>query len=297
MTATDWVVVTQAGEDDRVVPIIGRLTVGRKSGGVSALQRLLLDDPAISREHLELRLDGDGGVRLTDESTNGTRVNGRRAEPGEPVVLRDGDLIEAGSARLGYRSLQHPERIPDGFRSAAWSNEPTLIAGVAGDIVGSTAMAGTDATEALLADLRELLAAHGATASASSGDALFAAWDGAGDPEAVDRAVRFALAASAAVAGRAADGDGAPVAMGWGVAVGDATQAHTSTACQAVHEWAANLAFRLSGLAARAGEPAVLVSAEVADAAPTAAAYGDARELELRGRPGPVSVRAAEPAS
>jgi predicted component of type VI protein secretion system len=275
--------------------------VGRKSGGVSALQRLLLDDPAISREHLELRLDGDGGVLLTDESTNGTRVNGRRAEPGEPVALRDGDLIEAGSARLGYRSLQHPERIPDGFRSAAWSNEPTLIASVAGDIVGSTAMAGADATQALLADLRELLAAHGATASASSGDSLFAAWDGAGDPEAIDRAVRFAVAANAAVAARAADGDGDgdgdAVAMGWGVAVGDATQAHTSTTCQAVHEWAANLAFRLSGLAARAGEPAILVSAEVADAAPTAAAYGDARKLDLRGRPAPVSVRAAEPAS
>lgn len=291
--------MTQTDQDDRVVPIIGRLSVGRKSGGVSALQQLLLDDPAISREHLELRLDAAGGVLLTDQSTNGTRVNGVQAGRGEPVALHDGDLIEAGSVRLGYRSLEHPERIPDGFRSTAWSNEATLIASVAGDIVGSTTLSTGNGSaapaDALLAELRELLADHGATAGTCAGDSLFAAWDATDDPEAIDRAVGFALAANALVAGRA-DGGDAAIRMGWGVTLGDATPGRTSTARQAVHGYAVNLAFRLAGLAARDGEPDVLVSADVAGAAPEAAAYGDARELELRGRPAPASVRAAEPA-
>jgi adenylate cyclase len=301
VTATDWVVLTETGEADRVVPIIGRLTVGRKSGGVSALQLLLLDDPAVSREHLELRLDAERGVVLTDQSTNGTRVNGRQAERGEPIVLRDGDLIEAGSARLGYRSLDHPERIPEGFRPSAWSNRPTLIASVAGDIVGSTAMAegngAAAAADALLGELRELLVSHGASASTVAGDSLYAAWDAADDPEAIERAVRFAVAAHELVAARAADDGDAPILLGWGVALGDARLAHTSTACQAVHGYAGNLAFRLSGLAARAGEPAVLVAADVADAAPAAARYGDVREIVVRGRSAPERVQAAEPAA
>lgn len=288
MTATDWVVVTESGQDDRIVAIAGRLFVGRKLGSAGGAEQVLLDDPAISRAHLELRNDEAGGVVLVDQSTNGTRVNGERAAPGEPVTLRDGDLIEAGSARLGFRSLEHPLRIPEGVRAAIRMTEPTLLAVVVGDVVASEdGGESAGARDALFAALRELLADHGATARGVAGDSLFAAWDATDHPDAAARAVAFALAAGEIVP--------APLRMGWGVTVGDATEAHTSTTCQAVHREAVNLAFRLAALAAGEGDggPAVLVAAQAADAAPAAARYGDPRDVDLRGRPAPVDVRAA----
>jgi adenylate cyclase len=285
MTATDWVVVTEVtenGQTDRVVAIVDRLTVGRKQGSIDTPQLVLLEDPMVSRAHLELRAEAVGGVVLVDQSTNGTRVNGTKVEPGEPLALSDGDLIEIGSARLGYRSLDNPQRIPAAIRAAVVMTEPTLMACVAGDIAG-------DGADALFATLRELQAEHGAGAYHAAGDSFFAAWDGADAPDAVQHAVSFALAAGAIAS--------EPLCAGWAVTVGDATEAHTSTTCQAVHGEAINLALRLSGLAAREDEPAVLVSAEVADAAPAAAVYGEVRELDLPGRDAPARIRIAGPAA
>jgi pSer/pThr/pTyr-binding forkhead associated (FHA) protein len=290
MTATDWVVVTEYGQSDRVVPILGQLFVGRKLGGVAGEQQVLLDDPAISRAHLELRIDDPGSVVLIDQSTNGTRVNGQRAEPGEPLALRDGDLIEAGTARLGFRSLQHPERMPAAFRSKLPVTQPTLVVSVVGDVAGVDA-----ASDELVTTLRELLTSHGGAIGKVDGASLYAAWDATDDPEAIERAVRAAVAANELVSGQAA-GD-APVSMGWAVTLGDATEAHTSTTCQAVHRYAINLAFRLSAVAAGKDESAVLVTAEVAEAAPAAALYGDLRELAVSGRDVPARVHAAAPTS
>src|SRR4051794_22176738 len=216
MTATDWVVVTEAtenGQTDRVVPIVDVLTIGRKQGGVDTSQLVLLDDPMVSRAHLELRGGAEGGVVLVDQSTNGTRVNGSKVEPGEPLVLSDGDLIEVGSARLGYRSLDNPQRIPAAIRAAVVMTEPTLIACVAGAIVGDGA---AGAGDALFTTLRELQAGHGASAYHAAGDSFFAAWDGGDDPDAVQHAVSFALAAGAIAA--------EPLRTGWAVTVGDATE-------------------------------------------------------------------------
>ncbi len=113
MTSTDWLVLTEGGDrpTPRVVPIIGRLFVGRKSGGASAPTQLLLDDPAVSRDHFELRVDPADGVTLLDRSTNGTRVNGRKVEREEPLPLTDGDFVEVGTIRMSFRSLEAVDRI------------------------------------------------------------------------------------------------------------------------------------------------------------------------------------------
>jgi predicted component of type VI protein secretion system len=288
MTATDWVVVTEvteSGQTDRVVAIADRLIVGRKQGSADTPQLVLLEDPVVSRTHLELRVEAEGGVVLVDQSTNGTRVNGAKAEPGAPLALRDGDLIEIGSARLGFRSLENAQRVPAAIRAAVVMTEPTLMACVAGDVAGDDPAA----RDELFATLRELQAAHGAGACNEESDSFFAAWDGSVDPAAVEHAVSFAVAAGAIAA--------ESLRVGWAVTVGDATEAHTSTTCQAVHGEAINLALRLAGVAAREDEPAVLVSSDVADAAPAAAVYGEVRELELRGRSAPARFRTAEPAA
>ncbi len=294
MTSTDWLVLSEGGDrPPRVVPIIDRLFVGRKDGGASAPTQLLLDNPAVSRDHFELRVDEADGVVLVDRSTNGTRVNGRKVEREAPLVLTDGDFVEVGTIRMSFRSLEAGDRISDEVRTAVRAIEHAHVATVVGDVVGYTAMAerdGDDATAAaadeLFAALNELLVAHGATTSHRDGDSLFAAWEVTGDPQAADKAVGFALAANDHVAETA-------LQIGWGVTLGEAVPGHPSNARDAVDADAINLAFRLSGRAARDGEPPVLVSAEAATAAPDAADYGDLREIALRGRPAPVPVQGA----
>jgi class 3 adenylate cyclase len=305
MTSTDWLILSEADRPNRVVPIIGQLLVGRKSGRASDPSHLLLDDPAVSREHFELRVDPADGVVLVDRSTNGTRVNGHKVERETPLPLRDGDFVELGTARMSFRSLADADRIPDEVRAAVRTIEHAHVVTVVGDVVGYTALAERDgekaavaATEALFAELRELLATHGATVNNHEGDSLFAAWDVTGEPEAAASAVRFALAASELLAGRAAaNGDDAPLQMGWGVTLGDPVAGHPSAARDAVRGDAINLAYRLASLAARDGEPAVLVSAATATAAPDAASYGDLRELAIRGRAEPAGVHGVQPAA
>ena len=297
MTSTDWLVLSEGGDrPPRVVPIIGRLFVGRTCAGASASPHLLLDDPAISRDHLELRVDPAAGVVLLDRSTNGTRVNGRQVGRDEPLSMTDGDFVEVGTIRMSFRSLEAGDRISDGVRAVVRAIERAHIATVVGDIVGYTAMAARDGEDAaaaaadeLFAALDGLLVAHGATASHRDGDSLFAAWDVTGDPQAADKAVRFALAADKLVDDTALD-------MGWGVTLGQGVHGHPSEARHAVDADAINLAFRLSGLAARDGEPPVLVGVDVATAAPDAADYGDPREIAIRGRSAPVRVQGAQSA-
>ncbi len=293
MTSTDWLVLTEGGGSTRVVPIIGRLFAGRTCAGEGASPHLLLDDPAISRDHFELRADRADGVVLLDRSSNGTRVNGRRVERDEPLPLTDGDFVEVGTIRMSFRSLDALDRISDEARAAVRAIEHAHVATVVGDVVGYTAMAARDgeavtaaAADELFAALTELLVAHGATASHREGDSLFAAWDVTGDPQAADKAVRFALAAHTLVDDTALD-------MGWGVTLGNAVPGHPSAARDAVDADAINLAFRLAGRAARDDEPQVLVSAEAATAAPDAADYGDLRDIAIRGRAAPVRVQGA----
>ena len=72
-----------------------RLIVGREGAC-----NLVLPNPRVSRRHCELRFL-HGSAWVTDlDSTNGTKLNGRRVSV--PTLLRDGDLIEVGGEMLVY---------------------------------------------------------------------------------------------------------------------------------------------------------------------------------------------------
>ncbi len=75
----------------------GQLLVGR-----SAMCRLVLDDPLVSRQHAEFRVE-NGGVVLYDlKSVNGVFVNGHPVE--RQVRLASGDRVSIGSQELVVRS-------------------------------------------------------------------------------------------------------------------------------------------------------------------------------------------------
>ena len=79
----------------------GRLILGRSS---SAAQ-LCVKNTSISGQHFSLNFR-NGKVEVEDlDSSNGTRVNGRRLVPFKPVPVADGDRIEAGEVLLHFRHM------------------------------------------------------------------------------------------------------------------------------------------------------------------------------------------------
>jgi hypothetical protein len=63
------------------------------------------EESSVSRMHCTIQMGDDGSFRLTDNASSaGTRLNGRRIQSNEPVVLADGDEIVLGDlARRGVK--------------------------------------------------------------------------------------------------------------------------------------------------------------------------------------------------
>jgi adenylate cyclase len=181
----------RAGE--RSMPVYDWLVVGRECGGVDERHRLLIDDQAVSRTHLELRLDLElDQAWLTDHSTNGTRLNGHRIERSVPVRIKPGDRLRVGGAELQFRSRRFAAApgsgVPGQVRDLKTIREisVTEMVMVVGDIIGFSTIAETTGDRVLLenidrlyAGLRQILARHHGTLSNYVGDAFFATWEAA----------------------------------------------------------------------------------------------------------------------
>ena len=311
-----------AGE--RSTPVYDWLAVGRECVGVDQRHRLPIDDPAVSRTHLELRLDLElDQAWLTDHSTNGTRLNGQRIERSVPVRIKPGDRVRLGGAELQFRSRRFATAAgPAGAgRDLKTIREISVtdMVMVVGDIAGFSTIAETTGDRVLLenidrlyAGLRQILARHHGTLSNYVGDAFFATWEaaapdgtapddaavGAGALDPARSAVAFTVEAAETVP-RIADGldlrdpGGGPLRMGWGVALGPAAVSQLTGMLVTVLGDATNVAFRLSGLAGRDGRPDVLVTNAVYRATSTAFAFTPPSAIRVKGRSQPVQVLGA----
>ena len=315
--------------EERSTPVYDWLVVGRECGGVDERHRLLVDDPAVSRTHLELRLDLElDQAWLTDHSTNGTRLNGHRIERSVAVRIKPGDRVRLGGVELQFRSRRFAagsgapgSSAPGPARDARTIREisVTEMVMVVGDIIGFSTIAETTGDRMLLenidrlyAGLRQILARHHGTLSNYVGDAFFATWetaapdgaapgdavagDGAGDP--ARSAVAFTVEAAETVPLIAAgldlrDPGGGPLRMGWGVALGPAAVSQLTGMLVTVLGDATNVAFRLSGLAGRDGRPGVLVTDAVYHATSAAFAFTPPSTIQVKGRSQPVQVLGA----
>jgi hypothetical protein len=81
-------------------PLAARTDVGR-----SASRFLRLGSAHASQRHAELRWQGERWVAVDTQSRNGTRVNGKRLEPGVAHPLRSGDKLVFGDAGSGEWTL------------------------------------------------------------------------------------------------------------------------------------------------------------------------------------------------
>jgi len=257
-----WIVVAPATEEERTVPLAGRLLV-----------------PA------DLRAERTAEADFATAPRSGPPAV--RVERGEPIPLRDGDRIELGDHQLVFR-LRHPdEAIVDEDRMTMFDVKVVPMAIVVADVVGYTTLTelhGGAEVAAVSDDLfdavRRLLPGHGGTVVNYIGDAILAAWDMDRDLEAARHAVTFALAGSELAAERAASlplrgPNDEPLRLGWAVTLGESASGRPSPTRQTVH-----------------GD-AVLVTEEAAAAAPGAAHYGEPLELQVKGRTAPARVVSA----
>ena len=184
-------VVSPDDADQQLVPVYDRMVIGRVCAGVDEGQRLLIDDRTISRLHLEVWLDLERDEAwLTDHSTNGTRLNGRRIERLVPVQVSSGDRMLAGETILEFRSARFGAGAGKGKRAAHDGTTTVLhvavnqMVMVVGDVVSFSTIAETtddrvllENIERLFTTLRQILLRHHGTLSNFAGDAFFATWE------------------------------------------------------------------------------------------------------------------------
>jgi class 3 adenylate cyclase len=302
------IAIVAGGEPGSPIHVHGRFYVGRECAGVDPAQRLVVDDPKVSRSHLELHVEPSGDVTAIDLSTNGTLLNGLRMDRAIPVDLADGDRLVLGDTELEFRAGRRDDDAPPG-RPVTTLMEPgrMRMVLVAGDIIGSTSLAERWSSEAvagvahrLFTALGERLAVHRGMLSHLAGDAMLAVWDLGHDTQGADRAVAFALEAAALVERTAPDlpirhADGSALAMGWGVSLGDVALSHLARGRSTVLGDPANVAFRLADFAGREGRPPVLVTGDVAALVKGPVSLGPESPLTVKGRETPVTVRALQP--
>lgn len=277
-SAAAVIVVDPGTAAERTVPVSERLFVGRECAGIDDGHRLVVSDDTVSRQHLEIRLDlEDDRAVVLDMSTNGTRVNGVRIERAVPIPIRPGDRLQVGETVLEFRSDRfRSSGQTDRGRTTRYVSKTSMVL-VVGDVVGYSTMSEvTDSStvlnslDVLWDGLRRLLMEHGGTLNSYAGDALFAVWESDPIERAAEHAVAFARAARRHVIDTAPTlplrtPEGAPVGMGWAVVLGPVAVSTLTRAQPAVIGDTTNLAFRLSGRAARDGLPEILVNSAARD--------------------------------
>ncbi len=289
--------------NERIVPILGRLFVGRECAGIDRSHRLVLDDPEISRTHVEIRLAPDqDSAYLVDTSTNGTRLNGVQIERAAPVSLHPGDRILVGDTEVEFRSGQFLGRGRHNARKTMRRVSTRQLAMVVGDIIGySTISQYTDdavllrSVDQLFEAIRAVLAEYSGTLNNYVGDAVFAVWEAQGHPDASRQALRFAVAAARRVGELAPslplrDPESRPVHMGWGVTLGHAAVGSLTGMMVPVLGDATNVAFRIAELAGRAGRAEILATAGIVDATGDEFVFGEPLAVPIKGRTGKETV-------
>jgi adenylate cyclase len=301
-----YVVVDPGSPDETTLPLFDRLFVGRECAGVDDAHRILLsDDLAVSRNHLELRIDPEPWRALVvDTSSNGVRVNGVRIERAVGVPLKGGDRIQVGSHVLEFRdaaiTTQRPSRIAP--RSTTSIATAMTMAMIVGDLINFSTVSEQADSEVLGRDihvlyqkLRGLLTEHRGTLVDYVGDAFFASWEFDVDPAAAVNALNFALAADKLVSETTADfelryADGTPLKMGWAASMGPVTMQLMPGSVVMVLGDAVNVAFRIASISGREARPNILATQLVRDAADGSFTFGEPETVAVKGRIGTEAI-------
>jgi class 3 adenylate cyclase len=288
---------------EKSVPIFDQLFVGRECAGIDEQRRLVIPDPNISRNHLEIRLDvATDRAYLIDNSTNGTLLNGMPLERAMQVPIKPDDRISIGDVELIFRSHRFNAALMTGTSPTLTRIIEETMVMVVGDITNYSTISEVTENRVIAGSLNYLwhelsrvLRTHRGTLNHYAGDALYAVWELRRIPTANELAIDFALAANQRVEELAPTlplrgPDGSPIRMGWGVVQGRAAIAAMTRTVTAVIGDSTNIAFRLAGIAGRAGRPAVMVSSRVHGVVEAQYVWGHSEQVEIKGRRGMETV-------
>ncbi len=280
--------------------------MGRECPGVDEAHRILLgDDLAVSRNHLEIRVDAnESRAMVVDTSSNGSRINGVRIERSVAVPLNDGDLIQVGNWKLAFRSAR--ATVTRGSEHAAGATvsvgAPTTMAMVVGDLINFSTVSEQADHEVLARDvntlyseLRKLLSKHRGTLVDYVGDAFFASWELEVDPEAPDHALSFVVEAADEVATVTAGfelryADGSPLRMGWAVTIGSVVMRLMPGAVVMALGDMVNVGFRIASIAGREGRASILATDAIRQASRGPFEFGEPETVPVKGRVGTETI-------
>ena len=109
-------------QQGKLTRLSGEAVIGRGQGS-----DLCVPDNRVSRRHATLEPTGDGYVIRDLGSANGTYVNRERLTAQEPRLLKDGDEVLVGSARLAFHEGTPEERGATSAASAAAAPAFSLV--------------------------------------------------------------------------------------------------------------------------------------------------------------------------
>ena len=284
--------------------LIDKLFIGRMCRGVDAEHCILIDKPAVSRDHAVIQTT-QFGIELTDLSTNGTWLNGVRMASGSSRVLVEGDVIEIGKVSLELVCADDCSPRP----VSSWGGEQTAISpsfvwvtSLVADVRGFSALCQSNDSDAaynlmnaVFSRFSEIVTTSRGTVKDFAGDAVFAFWEHTGGMSAIPAVLACRAAMEQyrqvndihATLGRDANAFQG-LRLGWGVTTGPATLSHYGvrhTDLALVGD-AVNLAFRLSAIAHKEVDAAIVVCRHTADLVRAEIDLSDLGRIRTKGRTG-----------
>jgi class 3 adenylate cyclase len=281
--------------------LVDKVFIGRGCRGIEKTKRILVKDPAVSRDHAIVSLDGSN-LQITDLSKNGVWVNGVRVAPGSSQGLRDGDMITVGDTCIVVR-YTGLTTFDDSMEGTHAGPIEMIVTSLVADVRGFTGISQREDSSqvyAFMKDLFETLTAvvhdFKGTVKDYVGDAVYAFWDHglSANTEQAVLACRAALHQLEAVNrlesrnGFDSQMAGQGLIMGWGITTGKVTMAHYSSrvADLALVGDATNLAFRLSGMANKDLASPIVICSQTAQLVGQALSPVDLGLVPVRGRTG-----------
>ncbi|MFQ5471040.1 MAG: FHA domain-containing protein [Gammaproteobacteria bacterium] len=289
------------------IDIENRVFIGRSCIGMPENQSIIIDEPAISRDHAMVTFK-DNQLTIKDTSRNGTRLNGARISPGVDLKLVDGDLIEIGDYCF-YVDFE-PERVAEQARTDITDTQTVslneYVTHLVADVRGFSTL--TQKSESsnvfnVMSDIYDLLSeivhANSGTVKDYAGDCVFAYWEH-GQKKKQGQAALACIAAVQQlralenVLGSSvnATDPGTSIKLGWGIATGKVTMSHYGLRQDnvAVVGDATNLAFRLSAKANNTLTAPIVICEETAKLVRPELSVEVIGEVETKGRSGKEKV-------
>lgn len=273
---------TDENQEKCSLEVVDKVFIGRACVGIEETKCIIVKHGRASRDHAVITLIGSQ-LEVTDNSKNGTWVNGVRLMPGSSQSLADGDEIQIGVSSILVKCpdlATHGKKVINDEKTKIVSTNVTVTNLVA-DVRGFSSMTQIEDSSNVYALMKEVIRTfssivhdYNGTIKDYVGDAVYAFWDHRFVPQKKMAllACQAALRQSQSVNEIRAKISGInPAAkflrMGWGITTGKVTMSHygSRTIDLALVGDCTNLAFRLSGIANKDLPSEIVICSETAN--------------------------------